>query len=287
MSKISAMPEISGLDGTEYIPVLKDGANQKLEVIKMLDDISFNREDFIGGTFTSSTIFSNVYTVDDTVGGSEDPSEIDVAGDEPSALGIRHNIDQDPETGSKKTYVYGNKIFVPRVLNDFHFYETRLKMTRSGENPAGLLYLGFSNDVSAAGITSAGPFVGFYVSILSAVSGDIPYNQITIAAGVTDDTPTNLLYQILTTPTTCWVETQPMEDAEYTKFGVKLFKDKAEFYLNDVLSHTYTFVGSLFSTTTQELYASVGCYSYGEDYYGGGSLHHFIDYISVKSKLVR
>lgn len=287
MSKISVMPTTTAIDGTEYIPVVKDGSNQKLEVIKMLDDISFNREDFIGGTFETPTIFSNVYTVDDIVGGAEEPSEIDVAGDEPSTLGIRHNIIEDPATGWKKTYVYGNKVFVPRVLNDFHFYETRLKMTRSGENPAGTLYIGFSNDVDASGITSAGPFVGFYVSILSAPSGDITYDQITVAAGITDDVPTNLLYQVLSTPTTCWVETQPLVDAQYTKFGVKLFKDKVEFYLNDVLSHTYTIVGTLFSTTYQQLFASIGCYSYGEDFLGGGSLHHFIDYISVKSKLTR
>lgn len=288
MSKISEMTAVETVDGSEFIPVLKDGENQRLEIIKLVDDIVVNREDFIDGPYTSPTVFSNIYDVTDIVGGVEEASDIDLY-NEPSTIRIRHNIIENPASGWKKTLISGHKVFVPRELNDFHLFETRIKTTCAGENPAGTIFLGFSSITTASSLLTTHPFVGMYVSIISTdgTGGDIPYNQLTVVANVVNDTPTTLLTQVLTTPTTCWVEQAPLVDAQYTKFGVKLFKDKAEFYINDVLSYTYTFTGALFSSTSQALYSSFGAYSYGEDFYGGGELDYWVDYLSVKSKISR
>lgn len=292
MSKWSEYSDAGTFNGSEKLPVLKDGQNVMVDISKLSGDISSLKEDFTYSPefYYDTARYSRYFTYSENIGGGEEAAEVTLDGYEQSCLEINHSIIESPETGYKRSLLRGHLLRLPRTTNDYHYYETRFRILKNSDNPECTLYIGLNPISSVADIDSTDiNRVIFKITIPSIISGsDVTSVNITTRANVRDYDGiswSDVVDQGITTPTTLFVESVPLTDSVFTKLGIKLYRTKVEFYANDVLVYSFDNDGApLLTNESMSIYRPMfGISSYAGDYTGGGSLIFYIDYISVKS----
>jgi len=292
MSKWSEFSDAGTFNGSEKLPVLKDGQNVMVDISKLSGDISSLKEDFTysGEFYYDTARYSRYFTYSEDIGGVEEAAEVTLDGYEQSCLEIKHSIIESPETGYKRSLLRGHLLRLPRTTNDYHYYETRFRILKNSDNPECTLYIGF-NPLSAVDNID-GTDVNraiFKIIIPSIASGsDVLSSNITTIVNVRDYDGvvwSDIVDQQIDTPETLFVEVSPLVDSLFTKLGIKLYRTKIEFYINDVLTYSFDNDGApLLTNESMSIYRPMfGISSYAGDYTGGGGLTFYIDYISVKS----